>query len=446
MTVQIILIRHGIAEDRAHGQSDFDRKLTEKGRQRLFDTLPQLWNLLGDGQAQIWSSPLVRAIETSQIAADIFHIKKTVRCDFISEGYFSGFLKAVEELESAVNHVILVIGHEPDMGYWSKALCGAFLPFKKGAAAGFLYSGGESGAADLQWFFQPETMEMLSKRDESGKIPDDIRDILQVHMRQIHKEYGNVSKGQSNPETVHRLRVSLRILRSLLAFLKPFMNDKQNASVQQTLKKLLAELSCLRELDVLRETYETFIKINPCNTDISSFILDMLDEERRKEAARSIAAVSGADSIVSLHDALRSLEKPEWKKNIDEDESIKARLNDRFMEQLQEFRQSAAAVNYDDAEAVHALRIDAKKLRYVLDSLAQTAGIQSGIIGAELSAAHKNLGQICDARCNKSILQKYSTRELPEHVHEEFLKIIDNQDRIIEAQRGLLKEYSIHVQ
>jgi len=439
MAVQIILIRHGIAGDREPGQSDFDRKLTKKGRQRLLATLPILKPLLGEGRIQIWSSPLVRAQETSQIAAGVFNIKKLVTYDFIGEGYFNGFLKAVEELDSSAAHTILVVGHEPDMGYWAEALCGAFLPFKKGAAAGFLFSGGDPGSADLQWFFQPETMELLPDRDESDKILNDIRDILQVHMRQVLKEHGSFIKEPTNHETAHRLRVSIRRLRSLLFFLKPYQNDKQNTSIQESLKKFVGELSCLRELDVLRETCETFTKINPCKAAASASILGMLDEERVKEAVRAVASVSGADSLDSLRVAQRCLEEPEWKKYIDENESIKTRINRRFSEMFEEFEHTLNILNYDDAAAVHALRIDAKKLKYALGSLEPLAEIKSGIIGTELAAAHEILGHLCDARCNKALLQKFNARDLPDEVHRVLLEMIDTQDRFLAERLNFLK-------
>ena len=78
MTIQFVLIRHGIAENCSEDRRDFSRRLTEKGRQRLAATLPSLLPLLRpmleeQQERQIWTSPLIRAIETAEIAADIFN-------------------------------------------------------------------------------------------------------------------------------------------------------------------------------------------------------------------------------------------------------------------------------------------------------------------------------------------------------------------------------------
>lgn len=174
MTIQLVFIRHGIAEDRSPDLIDFNRKLTKKGKQRLRETLSNLVPLLKRDQDRfIWSSPFVRARETAEIAADIFQVEQVSTYDFISEGELTGFWSAAAKLNPSTDHTIIVVGHEPILGYWSDALCGTFLTFKKGAAAGFLIENGHPEAAELQWFFQPEGMKMLSVKPNVSKIPED---------------------------------------------------------------------------------------------------------------------------------------------------------------------------------------------------------------------------------------------------------------------------------
>jgi len=261
MTIQFVFIRHGIAETCSEDKSDFSRRLTVKGRQRLADTLPSLLPFLDEHQErQIWTSPLVRAMETAEIAADIFNVEKVINCEFIAEGYFNGFWNAVEELDQSADCTIIVVGHEPYLGHWSQALCGAFLPFKKGAAAGFVYQKGDPGTSELQWFLQPERMEMLSGKTGSSKILGKIRETLIMHAHQVLTERDNFLKDPSEPETAHQLRISIRKLRSLLTFIKSFQKAKQNAAMQAVLKSVVAELSYVRELDVLWQACETFAK------------------------------------------------------------------------------------------------------------------------------------------------------------------------------------------
>lgn len=440
MILQIIFIRHGIAEAGSSGKSDFERRLTKKGKQKLQDTLPFLLPLQhADREILIWSSPLVRARETAGIAADILHVKEIEFYDFIEEGYFNEFWNAIEKLSPPADRTILVVGHEPTMGYWSQALCGACLPFKKGAAASFIYHAGAPETAELQWFLQPEGMECLSVKTSSAKILADISNTLLHHLHQVMLERDNFLQEPANPETAHQLRVSIRKLRSLLFFLKPFQNDKQNASMQGNLKKFVAEFSYLRELDVLSDACNTFSKERQDAMAVDSAIFGILREERAQEAQRVISAVSTADCVDSLYDIEVEMQKAYWKKSIDENESVMTRINKRFTDLFDTYERSFAAVDYNNAAATHALRIEAKKLRYILLGLEPLMEGKFGVVGTELKETHDKLGQICDARRNKDILQNFDSKDLPEKAHVELHALIDCQDSIVNNRLDQLK-------
>lgn len=440
MTLQIIFIRHGIAEAGSSGKSDYERCLTKKGKQKLEDTLPFLLPLLhADREILIWSSPLVRARETAAIAAEIFHVEEIEVYDFIGEGHFDGFWNAVGNLSPSVERTILIVGHEPTMSYWSQALCGIYLPFKKGAAASFVYRAGGPETAELQWFLQPEGMEMLSTKTNSSQILGDISDTLLRHLHQVVLERDNFLEEPANPETAHQLRVSIRKLRSLLFFLKPFQKDKQNTSMQDNLKKLVMEFSYLRELDVLSDACNTFSKEHQEAMTVDSVIFGILREGRAQEVQRVISAVSTADCVDSLYDIEVELQKASWRKSIDENESVVMRINGHFADLFDTYKRSAAAVDYNNAAAAHALRIEAKKLRYVLLGLEPLMESKFGIVGTELKEAHDKLGQLCDARRNKDILQNFDSKDLPEKAHRELRAFIDCQDSVVNSRLDQLK-------
>ena len=66
--MEIYLLRHGIAEDAKPGQSDASRALTEEGREKLARVLRRAGKA-GMSPSLILSSPLRRAIETAEVAA-----------------------------------------------------------------------------------------------------------------------------------------------------------------------------------------------------------------------------------------------------------------------------------------------------------------------------------------------------------------------------------------
>lgn len=435
MPVQLILIRHGIAEDRAPGADDSKRRLTGKGRQRLYETLPGLRPLIsGGGKPVIWSSTLLRAQETAEIAADIFRAGKAVSRDFITDGYFNGLCSSVEELDDGDNRTIIVVGHEPDMSIWSQALSGSPLPFKKGAAAAFTYHTGSPDTSELEWFFQPDGMEKINAENESSDILSGFRKELTGHMEQLLLARDRFLSNPDDPETAHQLRVSIRKLRSLLSFLRPYQKNRINSAVQASLKKYITEFSYLRELDVLRESCDAFSREHPDVLAAGSDIFSRMKKERAKEAKRAVSAALSEEYTVSLDEADKALQGSPWKKYIDEDKSIEASITGRFLDMFHVFEQAASDVDYSDAAATHTLRIEAKKLRYILDSLASLTGNKYGIIGAELREAHTGLGEICDARRNAEILGNFDSRGLPAKTRREFQAVIAYQKEFLQER------------
>jgi phosphohistidine phosphatase len=66
--MEVYLLRHGIAEDRAESGRDADRALTDDGRKKLTKVLERA-RKAGVTPTLILSSPLKRAFETAEIAA-----------------------------------------------------------------------------------------------------------------------------------------------------------------------------------------------------------------------------------------------------------------------------------------------------------------------------------------------------------------------------------------
>ena len=65
--LQLLLVRHGIAEDRSEGRRDGLRALTPAGRRRTTEVLERVV-ALGLVADRLVSSPLVRARQTAEIA------------------------------------------------------------------------------------------------------------------------------------------------------------------------------------------------------------------------------------------------------------------------------------------------------------------------------------------------------------------------------------------
>jgi phosphohistidine phosphatase len=117
---ELLLLRHGIAEERRPDQPDQARSLTPEGRQRTASVLSQL-HRLGVGADRLLSSPLVRARQTAELAVAAGLAPALSLTDALAPGADPLPLLA----DRAASGRLLLVGHEPDLGDLAARLIGA---------------------------------------------------------------------------------------------------------------------------------------------------------------------------------------------------------------------------------------------------------------------------------------------------------------------------------
>ncbi len=169
--MELILLRHGEAEDVSLDKADATRNLTEQGSKKLRKSFPGMKTLIADStKVKIWTSPLNRAVQTAAILADCLGAPPAELHQELEHGDWATFIREARQLDDET--CLILVGHEPHWGQWSERLGGAMLPFKKGAAAGFEFDPASwdplgnglaiwKGKGQLQWFVQPRIMKSL---------------------------------------------------------------------------------------------------------------------------------------------------------------------------------------------------------------------------------------------------------------------------------------------
>ncbi len=152
--MELYLLRHGIAEDRAATGRDADRRLTEEGRDKLRRVLERA-HAAGVRPSLILSSPYKRTLETAEIAAHALGYEgKLVRTPALTPD------SSPEDVWDAVREhrdedALLLTGHEPLFSATVAHLLGstrAMVHFRKGALACVDVEGfGAAPAGVLQW-------------------------------------------------------------------------------------------------------------------------------------------------------------------------------------------------------------------------------------------------------------------------------------------------------
>jgi phosphohistidine phosphatase len=127
--VKLFLIRHADAEAESQRvRGDFARALTKLGRKQAADSGQWLVGAVGKARPQIWTSPLVRAVQTAEIVATSWSDPSvTVATELASGQPLEGMLDLVHGLSGTT---ALLVGHEPSMSELAAALLDHYgLPF-----------------------------------------------------------------------------------------------------------------------------------------------------------------------------------------------------------------------------------------------------------------------------------------------------------------------------
>lgn len=160
--MEIWLLRHAAAEDRATSGRDADRTLTEDGHKRAREVARGL-AALEPGIELILTSPYPRARQTAEPAARALRLTGHLRESRALEPE-SDTKKILDEILAEGVGSVLLVGHEPHLGALLGRLLagrpGLEIPMKKAAVARVSWPG--SGAATLRALLPPKVLERLA--------------------------------------------------------------------------------------------------------------------------------------------------------------------------------------------------------------------------------------------------------------------------------------------
>jgi phosphohistidine phosphatase len=152
----VYLMRHAEAVEASEAVCDEWRYLTEQGRKSVEQTARHI-GAYGRKPRLIISSPLVRAVQTAQLAAAYACRKNQV--------VVSGLLLPNSDIDEFITHLkgcgeakrVMVVGHEPHLGSLAAALLGCHdpLPLKKASCLALHISPKDDTPAIFLWYAPP---------------------------------------------------------------------------------------------------------------------------------------------------------------------------------------------------------------------------------------------------------------------------------------------------
>jgi phosphohistidine phosphatase len=162
----VYILRHAIAVERGTaGYPNDDRPLTEDGKEKMAKAAKGIAELVDDVDV-ILTSPLIRAHDTARIVARALGVEQKLEVckDLMPGSSIKDLLSYLSKFKGL--HSIMVVGHQPDLGYLASALLGSdesIVEFKKGALSAIEVSTlPPRSKGKLIWHLQPKHLRALA--------------------------------------------------------------------------------------------------------------------------------------------------------------------------------------------------------------------------------------------------------------------------------------------
>lgn len=158
--MDLLFVRHGIAEEHSGGKPDEERFLTDEGRRKTRRVAERLYTL-DVRLTLLLTSPLVRARQTAEI---LLEAKIAPQIEVFAPLAPGGTLARLRDWLTERQHpeAIGLVGHQPDLGLWAEELIWGTarrgLEIKK-AGVVRIELDQPQGLGRLQWFLPPKVLE-----------------------------------------------------------------------------------------------------------------------------------------------------------------------------------------------------------------------------------------------------------------------------------------------
>lgn len=203
----------------------------------------------------------------------------------------------------------------------------------------------------------------------------------------------DLMKWPDDDEHLHQYRISVRVARSLVKFIKPYQKRLQNQTLKDVLKELQDPTSRMRELDVLVPKLADEPELQAMCREAQLAC--------RAEFMRTLKLPEIQEKLTLVEEQLKHIL---WKNDVHDNGIDRDALASRVDAHREYCETTLDTVDFDDQEAVHDLRKQAKALRYITRELAACLPEDAGNVSGDMRKMQDKLGEWCDARVNAALI------------------------------------------
>jgi len=174
-------------------------------------------------------------------------------------------------------------------------------------------------------------------------------------------------------EFAHQYRVNLRKARSLLSLFKKELSPERYRAIRSPLKSMAKATNLLRDLDVFLLDQDDYLAMLPEKFQPGLEILFKRLKRRRRQVWRKVTATFAGENYREKAEQLENLiNEPPNLSTLHSQIPIKQRVSRKILSQYHKIQRHGARIDATTPdEQVHELRIEAKKLRYLLELFAE---------------------------------------------------------------------------
>jgi CHAD domain-containing protein len=283
-----------------------------------------------------------------------------------------------------------------------------------------------------------------------GVLPDDTlgaagRKVLRLHLaRMLALEAG--TRSGDNPEDLHKMRVATRRMRAAWRVFDGAYKPKVQKRYVAELREVATALGAVRDLDVQLEGLEAHQRT--LSASGSEALAPLADEWRlKRESARSalmklLDSNAYAKFVADYRDFADRLGAAELNPLPNQPSLVRESAGSRIWTAFEHVRAHDATLQWADAIGLHALRIDAKRLRYALEFFREALPrTHTDRLIAAVTALQDHLGELNDAdvaiHTAREFLVAHGSR-LPAQSREAIGHLIDAREADIARLRRTL--------
>jgi len=278
------------------------------------------------------------------------------------------------------------------------------------------------------------------------------RKILRLHFERMTANEDGAREG-TDIEALHDMRVATRRQRAAVRIVAPYFKRKAIRSFQDELRTLARHLGAVRDLDVLIEAAQSFQ--SSLNKEAAEAFQPLLDEwNRQRNFARETllnylnsgeyrAFTEKYETFLSQAGAgVKETVAPESPKPA----LVRHILPTEIWTHYGNLRAYETVLDWASLETIHALRIEGKRLRYLLEFFAEALDPAAGEAIEMMVALQDHIGELHDTDVTINLLREFLMQGAQSPLKPEMIAAVTQylklkQNRLRTLQRTLKRPW-----